>query len=138
MPNITRKNYVSATGGALDVPSLQCMRRTLQKWKIVPLTNCKGSIGRSATYLESELSYISQFVTFKEPPGCVLEYRPSDAINEVGYSLFEIFIWRGPFNSFLKDYTECLGAVGGGEQREREKKEGMNENKVYQSFCRTL
>lgn len=68
-------------------------------------------------YLEGNLSGVGQFITFKEPPGCVLEHGEGDAVDEVQHMHGQALVWGCPLDGFLKHDAERLrgrhGDTGG-------------------------
>ena len=60
-------------------------------------------------YLEGNLSGVGQFITLEQPPGCVLEDREGNAVDEVQHTHRQAFGRGCPLNSFLEHDSECLG-----------------------------
>ena len=73
------------------------------------INHCIQIAWNGDVYLEGNLSGVGQFITLKQPPGCVLEHREGNAVDEVQHTHCEALIWRCPLNGFLKHDAERLG-----------------------------
>lgn len=73
------------------------------------INDCIWIARPGGAYLEGNLCCVGQFITLKQPPGCVLEHREGDAVYEVQHSHLEALIRRCPLNGFLEHNAECLG-----------------------------
>lgn len=55
------------------------------------------------------MSGVGQFITLKQPPGCVLEQGEGNAVDEVQHARGQALIWSCPLDGFLKHHAERLG-----------------------------
>lgn len=55
------------------------------------------------------MSGVGQFITLKQPLGCVLEQGEGNAVDEVQHTRGQALIWSCPLDGFLKHHAERLG-----------------------------